>query len=1304
MSSAHDQRIRSFLEKIAGPDGLERVVARAEAGRPQAGLGTESAGRAEMASEGAAETVRKLNSRLTLNQPERFYAEAIIIPDLRPAVRISGGDYEVEHQSWRHLNDPARKRTLRAVLPSIGRIELPNHPSLPYAGTGFVVGAGLLMTNRHVAEIFASGTGLTGLNFHSGLKAGIDFRKEDESDPPDYLDVTGIALIHPYWDMALLKVSGLGGHRTPLSLSLVHPADLQNHEVAVVGYPAFDPRNPSAVQDRVFGGVYNVKRLQPGLVREARIVESFDRTVEAMTHDSSTLGGNSGSAIVDVGTGDILGLHFGGQYLDANFGVPAYELSIDARVVDAGVHFAGKAQPGPGVSDQAWSEVESHAPGAVQSGGSAGASDAGAAAGGAGMADGGSSWHGARAVFELPLRITVELGAPTTAGPAIAVAAASGGTPSAAVIATEKMVEPTRDRDYSSRKGYDPNFLKVAVPFPRPLDPSVAAVTKAGGTEIPYNHFSIVMHEKRRLALITGANVDASAARKRPGNRPDKDYSRDGLGGLGKNDQERWFLDERLRDDQQLPDQFFTKDRQAFDKGHLVRREDVAWGDTYDEMRFANGDTFHVTNCSPQVAGFNRAAGKNWGALENQVLGQATSERLNVFAGPVLAAGDENFRGIDNSSGTIWVPIPSRYWKVIVAERDGAIESFGFVLEQDLSTVPWEFAVAADWLPLMRSIAEIEEMAGIVFPQVARDGDQFGTLRGEAVRRDAGVQKAATTSGTTVATAATLGLVEDLAPILEGWRAQQRAGDTKSEVRLTLNFAGTPPPDETTAARLRAGLEGRQAGDERLELTVGPLFEPDPELDHFRSVTIPGVSPIDQQDMFDLARIVRALTGAESVDPDLGTNYYDYDPPADLPARVESSVAFWCWAGDDQKPADPDWAVSSTRVPEAWAFSLQKGRPEKGKGIRVFQPDTGVVQNHRELGQGLHLQPGAVNFVEPGKPPLDPMTGGLNPGHGTGTGSVIISAEAGTMRGVAPLATLIPVRCIETVSVFNQSPVAKAIDHARLNGAHVISMSLGGVFSEALHAAVRKAVRANIIVIAAAGNCVGEVVWPARYAETIAVGGINAASKPWRGSSHGSSIAISGPAEFVLRADARDNNDPNAVSGGQGTSFATAHLAGVAALWLAHHGRDELIARLPAGRTLQDMFRAVIRVSAKVPPGFDTGMYGAGIVNVEATVRRDPVATLAAVPQPSGSGILDQLTSLLDGVFGGGAAESASPALVDRQNYPELAAAAFERLRAGRSRLAAHEAMPPTGLSAGLRRVLGGRSATFARVEVSDVF
>lgn len=532
---------------------------------------------------------------------------------------------------------------------------------------------------------------------------------------------------------------------------------------------------------------------------------------------------------------------------------------------------------------------------------------------------------------------------------------------------------------------------------------------------------------------------------------------------------------------------------------------------------------------------------------------------------------------------------------------------------------------------------------------------------------------------------------DELAPILEVWHVEHERGLATAgpPVRFVANFDGPPPADPVLA----------QAATRRLgvPVTAGPLFGPDPVLDHFRLLRVPGVSRPDRADLFEVASALRAALGAAVVEPDLGTDYYLEDGLPDRPGTESLDIAFWCWAPESAKPVDRDWALAKTAVREAWALAAAQGRPSQGKGIVICQPDTGVVSAHLELPANIAQDPRSANFVECGKVPEDPMRNGLNPGHGTGTASVVASPSAGTMTGSAPEATLVPIRCIESVALFDQSGVAQAIDHARRVGAHVVTMSLGGVPSMALHAALRRAVQANIIVLAAAGNCVEEVVWPARYAEIIAVGGINEAMRPWRGSSHGPAVAICGPAEFVLRANARDAaQPPAAVEGGQGTSFATALIAGVAALWLAYHGREALIASLPPGRTLQEMFRRLLAASAVVPLGHDTGEYGAGMVNAKALLERNPAAAFAADVSgaPGSEDMLAGVVALVSRVFGSGGQESTVPVLLsDRQHTAEIACAAFDRARRAGSRRAYFESLPPVGLSAPLRRRLGSAVA-----------
>lgn len=350
MASEHTEKLKRYLQGILPSRSLESIA------DERISAETLSPAARDLSPEEDRHTrsaVEKLVMNEELTPPEQFALEAIIIPDKRPAIDVIGGDYTVAHPDWTHfVTDAGIRARLKTAIASIGRIELPGHPLIPYGGTGFVVGDGLLMTNRHVAEIFTTGLGIRQLVFREGLASGIDFKRERDRPESIFVDVREVAMIHPYWDMALLRVEGLAAEQAPLTLSLAHPEDLAGSHVAVIGYPAFDPRNDAAVQNKVFGGIYNVKRLQPGQLGGRRSVRSFGKMVDAVVHDSSTLGGNSGSAVVDVKTGEIVALHFGGVYLDANFAVPASELARDGRVVEAGVNFA----PGGAPEADIWSD------------------------------------------------------------------------------------------------------------------------------------------------------------------------------------------------------------------------------------------------------------------------------------------------------------------------------------------------------------------------------------------------------------------------------------------------------------------------------------------------------------------------------------------------------------------------------------------------------------------------------------------------------------------------------------------------------------------------------------------------------------------------------------------------------------------------------------------------------------------------------------------------------------------------------------------------------------------------------------
>src|SRR5262249_58076864 len=87
-------------------------------------------------------------------------------------------------------------------------------------------------------------------------------------------------------------------------------------EVPPIGYPAYDSRIPEPdLMERIYGNVYNKKRLAPGGV--TRLEEAL------LWHNCTTLGGNSGSVVFDLNSGQALGLHFSGSFLVTNYAVRA---------------------------------------------------------------------------------------------------------------------------------------------------------------------------------------------------------------------------------------------------------------------------------------------------------------------------------------------------------------------------------------------------------------------------------------------------------------------------------------------------------------------------------------------------------------------------------------------------------------------------------------------------------------------------------------------------------------------------------------------------------------------------------------------------------------------------------------------------------------------------------------------------------------------------------------------------------------------------------------------------------------------
>lgn len=265
----------------------------------------------------------------------------------RPVLEIADDDFRIEGPEatiWEsRLGQSTVRASIRRVIPSVGCIEVDHHPDNPsFLGTGWLIADDIVVTNRHVAQEFSAlsiaAGGRSSFQFKRGfpdrttrMTSRIDFRRELKNSNPRTFSVKDVLHIEdddgP--DFAFLRVerSGSAGALSPALAVASGKADAQQF-VATVGYPASDSRIPEhELMSRLFGDKYNVKRLAPGQVQKL--------SDDLLMHDCTTLGGNSGSPIVDLTTGQVLGLHFSGVFLKENRGVPiGYVTSRLAKVLN----------------------------------------------------------------------------------------------------------------------------------------------------------------------------------------------------------------------------------------------------------------------------------------------------------------------------------------------------------------------------------------------------------------------------------------------------------------------------------------------------------------------------------------------------------------------------------------------------------------------------------------------------------------------------------------------------------------------------------------------------------------------------------------------------------------------------------------------------------------------------------------------------------------------------------------------------------------------------------------------------------
>ncbi|MFD7030787.1 type VII secretion-associated serine protease mycosin [Streptomyces sp. NPDC059917] len=292
--------------------------------------------------------------------------------------------------------------------------------------------------------------------------------------------------------------------------------------------------------------------------------------------------------------------------------------------------------------------------------------------------------------------------------------------------------------------------------------------------------------------------------------------------------------------------------------------------------------------------------------------------------------------------------------------------------------------------------------------------------------------------------------------------------------------------------------------------------------------------------------------------------------------------------------ADRPWALQRLLLDALWAKT-------KGKGVRVAVIDTGVDRANPQLASAVDIGAGK-DYIDPkgGDGTTDTV------GHGTKVAGLIAARpQEGTgFVGLAPEATIIPIRQNDDKETGKADTLAAAIRHAIAQKAQIINISQDTTLPMAedsdLGRAVKEAVAADIVVVASAGNdgMDGQKrkTYPAAFPGVLAVASVDRNNERAAFSQPGPFVGVAAPGvDMVSTVPGFGQCVDN------GTSFSAPYVAGLAALlraqnpqWTAPqiiwqieqsaeravNGRDDYV-----GWGVVDPVRAVAADSAAPPSG-----------------------------------------------------------------------------------------------------------------------
>ncbi|MFG1909937.1 S8 family peptidase [Kribbella sp. NPDC048928] len=237
---------------------------------------------------------------------------------------------------------------------------------------------------------------------------------------------------------------------------------------------------------------------------------------------------------------------------------------------------------------------------------------------------------------------------------------------------------------------------------------------------------------------------------------------------------------------------------------------------------------------------------------------------------------------------------------------------------------------------------------------------------------------------------------------------------------------------------------------------------------------------------------------------------------------------------------DPPWGLD--RADQRDLPLDKKYEPSTdAKNVNVYIIDTGIYAKHQDFGDRASV---GTDTVGDGQNGVDCM------GHGSHVAGTI----GGTTYGLAKAAKLIAVRVLDCSGSGSTESVVAGIDWVTKNAKKpaVANMSLGGGADDALDAAVKASVGAGVTYAVAAGNDGADACQssPAKEPSAITVGATDDADQRADFSNFGKCVDVFAPGVDITSVGI---TGPDATAKMSGTSMATPHVAGGAALYLADH-------------------------------------------------------------------------------------------------------------------------------------------------------